>query len=256
MEKAIQVHQGVLARIDLTRAERAHALACLGSDFRKAGFLDRATEAFEEVLEADPHDLQALEGLQKLHEDQRRLPRGLRRADPPLAPAQDRRQPGARPPAGGDGPRGPRPRQTGRGARSLRHRADPRPPRLPRPSRPRRPGHARRRTESRRDTGVGDHADAGARVPGIRRASPRPIARAANRPGSRSSASASSPATRKTGAPASALAQHLDAAGRHDEAYGLLVRALEVEPPGALGTGGAARNAARSSACARTSRTR
>jgi len=71
VEKAIQVHQGLLARTDLTRAERAYALASLGADFRKAGFLDRATRTFEEVLEVDPKSIHALVGMQKLHEDQR-----------------------------------------------------------------------------------------------------------------------------------------------------------------------------------------
>jgi lipopolysaccharide biosynthesis regulator YciM len=71
VERAIQVHQGLLARGDLTRAGRAYAMACLGTDFRKAGFLDRAARAFQEVLELDPKNLHAYLGLQKLHEDQR-----------------------------------------------------------------------------------------------------------------------------------------------------------------------------------------
>ena len=70
-ERAIQVHQGLLDRGDLTRAERAHALAALGTDFRKAGFLDRAAGTFAEVLEVDPKNIHALIGLQKLHEEQR-----------------------------------------------------------------------------------------------------------------------------------------------------------------------------------------
>jgi lipopolysaccharide assembly protein B len=71
VERAIQVHQRLLARGDLSRAERAHVLASLASDFRKAGFLDRASQTFGEVLAAEPRNLQALQGLQKLHEDQR-----------------------------------------------------------------------------------------------------------------------------------------------------------------------------------------
>ena len=71
VERAIQIHQGLLARHDLTRAERAYALACLGTDFRKAGFLDRATRAFEQVLELDPKNIHAFLGMQKLYEEQR-----------------------------------------------------------------------------------------------------------------------------------------------------------------------------------------
>jgi lipopolysaccharide assembly protein B len=71
VEKAIQLHQGLLARGDLTRAERAYVLAALGTDFRKAGFLDRADRAYAEALEVDPRNVQALAGQQKLHEEQR-----------------------------------------------------------------------------------------------------------------------------------------------------------------------------------------
>jgi lipopolysaccharide biosynthesis regulator YciM len=70
VERAIKVHQGLFARADLTRAERIHALACLGMDFWKAGFLDRSTRSFNEVLEADPKNIHALIGLQKLYEEQ------------------------------------------------------------------------------------------------------------------------------------------------------------------------------------------
>jgi lipopolysaccharide biosynthesis regulator YciM len=71
VERAIRVHQGLLDRPDLSRGERAHALVCLGMDLRKAGFIDRATRTFGEVLDIDPKNLHALIGLEKLHEEQR-----------------------------------------------------------------------------------------------------------------------------------------------------------------------------------------
>ncbi len=71
VERAVGVHQELTERSDLTRAERVHALACLGMDFQKAGFLDRASRTFEEVLVLDPKNLHALEGLKKLCEEQR-----------------------------------------------------------------------------------------------------------------------------------------------------------------------------------------
>jgi lipopolysaccharide biosynthesis regulator YciM len=71
VERAIQTHQALLARRDLTRAERAQALAALGADFRRAGFLDRASRTFDEALAADPRNIQALIELQKLQEEQR-----------------------------------------------------------------------------------------------------------------------------------------------------------------------------------------
>ena len=71
VERAIQVHQGILSRSGLLHGERAHVLASLGTDFRKAGFLDRALRTYDEALAADPKNIHALAGLQKLYEDQR-----------------------------------------------------------------------------------------------------------------------------------------------------------------------------------------
>ncbi len=71
VERAIQVHQRLSERGDLSRGERIHALACLGIDFRKAGFIDRATQAFADVLALDAKNLHALQGMLKLHEEQR-----------------------------------------------------------------------------------------------------------------------------------------------------------------------------------------
>jgi len=70
-ERAIEIHRALIARRDLTRAERAYAHASLGTDYRKAGLLDRAAEAYREALALEPRNLHALAGLQKLQEDQR-----------------------------------------------------------------------------------------------------------------------------------------------------------------------------------------
>ena len=68
--RAINVHQALLQRPRLTRLEHAHVLLCLGLDFRSGGFVDRAHEAFKEVLRLDPGNRYALMNLQKLHEEQ------------------------------------------------------------------------------------------------------------------------------------------------------------------------------------------
>ena len=68
--KAITVHQNLLQRPKLTRAEHAHVLLCLGLDYKRGGFVDRALEAFTEVLRLDPKNEYALLNLQKLHEEQ------------------------------------------------------------------------------------------------------------------------------------------------------------------------------------------
>ena len=68
--RAINVHQALLQRPDLRPLEQAYVLLCLGLDFRHAGFVDRAFEAFQEVLRLDAQNRYAFVNLQKLHEDQ------------------------------------------------------------------------------------------------------------------------------------------------------------------------------------------
>jgi lipopolysaccharide biosynthesis regulator YciM len=68
--RAITIHQSLLQRPRLTRLEHAHVLLCLGLDFRRGGFVDRALEAFNEVLRLDPDNQYALLNIEKLHEDQ------------------------------------------------------------------------------------------------------------------------------------------------------------------------------------------
>jgi lipopolysaccharide biosynthesis regulator YciM len=68
--KAITVHQTLLQRPRLNRLEHAYVLLCLGLDYKRGGFVDRALEAFNEVLRLDPKNEYALLNLQKLHEEQ------------------------------------------------------------------------------------------------------------------------------------------------------------------------------------------
>ena len=68
--KAITVHQSLLQRPRLSRLEHAYVLLCLGLDYKRGGFVDRALEAFNEVLRLDPKNEYALLNLQKLHEEQ------------------------------------------------------------------------------------------------------------------------------------------------------------------------------------------
>src|SRR5437762_9005997 len=68
--KAITVHQKLLQRPNLTKVEHAYVLLCLGLDYKRGGFVDRALEAFNEVLRLDAKNEYALVNLQKLHEEQ------------------------------------------------------------------------------------------------------------------------------------------------------------------------------------------
>lgn len=68
--RAIQEHQALLQRPKLTKLQHANVLLCLGLDFRRGGFVDRAVEAFSEVLRLDPTNEYALINLEKQHEEQ------------------------------------------------------------------------------------------------------------------------------------------------------------------------------------------
>jgi lipopolysaccharide biosynthesis regulator YciM len=68
--RAIQEHQSLLQRPNLRKLEHANVLLCLGLDYRSGGFVDRAIEAFKEVLKLDPQNRYALSNLEKLYEDQ------------------------------------------------------------------------------------------------------------------------------------------------------------------------------------------
>jgi lipopolysaccharide assembly protein B len=68
--KAITVHQGLLQRSGLSRLEHAYVLLCLGLDYKRGGFVERAHEAFTEVLRLDAKNEYALVNLQKLQEEQ------------------------------------------------------------------------------------------------------------------------------------------------------------------------------------------
>jgi len=68
--KAITIHQALLQRSRLSRVEHAYVLLCLGLDYKRGGFVDRALDAFNEVLRLDASNEYALLNLQKLHEEQ------------------------------------------------------------------------------------------------------------------------------------------------------------------------------------------
>jgi lipopolysaccharide biosynthesis regulator YciM len=68
--KAITVHQALLQRPRLSKIEHAYVLLCLGLDYKRGGFVDRALEAFNEVLRLDAKNEYALLNLQKLQEEQ------------------------------------------------------------------------------------------------------------------------------------------------------------------------------------------
>ena len=69
IERAIRIRQGIILRPNLDKAIRLRAIFDLGLDYKKGGFLDRAVLAFQEVLEDDPNNVEALEQVERIYED-------------------------------------------------------------------------------------------------------------------------------------------------------------------------------------------
>lgn len=69
-ERAVRVHEHLLSRADLSRADRQRAQHALALDFLKAGLLDRAEEALRK-LEGSAYEEQALLALLAIYERSR-----------------------------------------------------------------------------------------------------------------------------------------------------------------------------------------
>ena len=70
LDRAIQIHQSILHRPGLAASERTHALLCLGMDFKRAGFRNRAMDTFNAVVAIEPNNAYALKNLVKIHEEE------------------------------------------------------------------------------------------------------------------------------------------------------------------------------------------
>jgi lipopolysaccharide assembly protein B len=70
-ERAIKVHQNLVARPDLPREARARALTELAEDYFKAGLFDRAEQVYTQVARGAAQREQGLRGLVRIYELQR-----------------------------------------------------------------------------------------------------------------------------------------------------------------------------------------
>ncbi|MFB3058636.1 MAG: lipopolysaccharide assembly protein LapB, partial [Gammaproteobacteria bacterium] len=57
VDRAIKIHQNLLARPDLSRKQRNLTVGELANDYLKAGLLDRAEALFKEMIQLKPDDL-------------------------------------------------------------------------------------------------------------------------------------------------------------------------------------------------------
>ena len=79
IERAIRVHQSLLARADLPLEQQAQAKYELGMDYLKAGLLDRAEETFNSLLDT-PYSVQARRALLEIFQREKEWPRAIEAA--------------------------------------------------------------------------------------------------------------------------------------------------------------------------------
>ncbi len=71
VERAIRIHQNLIARPTLNREQRTYALLELGQDYFKAGLFDRAENLFLELAEVRAHSEQALRLLLSIYQQEK-----------------------------------------------------------------------------------------------------------------------------------------------------------------------------------------
>ncbi|HVG03479.1 MAG TPA: lipopolysaccharide assembly protein LapB [Burkholderiaceae bacterium] len=70
-DRAVRIHTHLLNRSDLPARQRSQALDQLGQDYLKAGLLDRAEDAFVQLLEDRHHRFDALRALVRIYQTER-----------------------------------------------------------------------------------------------------------------------------------------------------------------------------------------
>src|SRR6266478_4556350 len=86
VERAIRIHQNLLARKELAPAHREQALLALAQDYLRAGVLDRAEGLFQQVSEVPRLRASALDALRGVYERQAILADAGARRSPAVSP--------------------------------------------------------------------------------------------------------------------------------------------------------------------------
>lgn len=71
VDRAIRIHQNLIARPTLNREQRTHALLELGMDYMRSGLLDRAEGLFLELIESGSHLQQAYTELLEIYQQEK-----------------------------------------------------------------------------------------------------------------------------------------------------------------------------------------
>lgn len=80
-ERAIRIHQNLIARPTLDREQRAQALLELGQDYMKAGLFDRAESLFNELVELHMYQFSALSNLLLIYQQEKDWNTALKTAE-------------------------------------------------------------------------------------------------------------------------------------------------------------------------------
>jgi len=70
IDRAIRIHQNIIARPDLAAEQRDQALSSLAKDYLKAGLLDRAEKMFVRLSQGSRYQVEALEQLCRIYEQE------------------------------------------------------------------------------------------------------------------------------------------------------------------------------------------
>ncbi|PID46124.1 MAG: hypothetical protein CSB47_05300 [Proteobacteria bacterium] len=68
VDRALSVHQNLIGRASLSRAQKSTTMLALGKDFLAAGMMDRAERVFTELLQSHPEDVEARRSLRNIYE--------------------------------------------------------------------------------------------------------------------------------------------------------------------------------------------
>ena len=71
VDRAIRIHQNLIARPQLDKRHRVHALSALGQDYLSAGVLDRAERLFLELSRLGEENQQSLQFLLRIYEQEK-----------------------------------------------------------------------------------------------------------------------------------------------------------------------------------------
>lgn len=81
VDRAIRIHQNLIARPSLDAEQRTHALLELGEDYMRAGLFDRAENLFSELIQIDAHKPSALRHLLAIYQQEKDWDKAIETAE-------------------------------------------------------------------------------------------------------------------------------------------------------------------------------